>query len=89
MNELTIKPSGAVSLPDNDQWCGRFQIRSSSSNRLYIIAKNKKTGRYGCSCPAYRTRRYCKHLTSGCGLSLSEIHGNGAIEQRPSQKKLK
>jgi hypothetical protein len=89
MKLTVIPPRGSLCLPDNDQWRNRFEIHSSSSNRIYIIAENKKTGKYGCSCPAYRTRRYCKHLLQGCGLRLSDIHGNGAIENnRPGQKKL-
>lgn len=49
-------------LPDNDQWGNRFEIESESSDRIYIVAQNKSTGVWGCSCPAWRTRRYCKHL---------------------------
>ncbi len=80
------RPYGSISLPDNDQWTERFEIRSETSGRIYIIAKNKKTGQYGCSCPGYRRARNgvrcCKHLTQGCGLSLSEIHGNALTDQR-------
>lgn len=68
-------PSGAIALPDNEQWDHRFQIRSASSNRLYTVARNKKSGKYGCSCPGYLTKRKCKHLIQGCGLSESQIHG--------------
>ena len=55
-------PNDSVSLPPNDQWTNRFEVRSSSSNRKYVIAQNKKKGHFGCSCPSYRVRRYCKHL---------------------------
>lgn len=90
MNAIAIrKPYGAISLPDNDQWMERFSIRSESSDRLYIIAKNKKSGKFACSCPSYRVRRYCKHLTSGCGLSLSEIHGNALTDKRPVRKAIR
>ena len=65
------KPAGSVSLPDNDQWQLRFEIRSESSGRVYIVAQNKKHLHWGCSCPAYRTRRYCKHLTT-IGLPTHE-----------------
>lgn len=77
-----IKPKSAVALPDNDQWCERFEIRSESSNRIYIVAKNKKSGKYGCSCPGYLTKRKCKHLLDGCGLDSSEIHGSINIESK-------
>jgi hypothetical protein len=89
MNALVIRPYGAVSLPENSQWCERFSIRSESSNRLYIIAKNKKSGKYGCSCPSYRVRRWCKHLLDGCNLTPDQIHGNGITDQRPVRKVLK
>lgn len=80
MNSIAIRmPAGSVALPDNDQWTSRFQIRSESSNRIYVVAKNKKSGKFGCSCPAYCSRRYCKHLLDGCNLDPSEIHGNPAI----------
>jgi len=79
-NAISIrKPAGAVGLPDNDQWECRFEIRSESSNRVYIVSRNKKSKKWGCSCPGYLTKRKCKHLVDGCGLDLSEIHGNNKI----------
>jgi hypothetical protein len=64
-NELIIhKPEEAEYLPDKGDWTLRFPIPSGSSDRIYIVAKNKKTGLYGCSCMAYRTKRSCKHLES-------------------------
>jgi hypothetical protein len=51
-------------LPDNKQWTNRFQIRSETSDRIYIIAQNKKKRHFACSCPAFRTRRFCKHLSA-------------------------
>jgi hypothetical protein len=70
----------------------RFEIRSETSNRLYIVSRNKKSKKWGCSCPAYRTRRYCKHLLEGCQLSPSQIHENGMIgdgRTGPNPKKVK
>ena len=89
MNAIAIRPYGAISLADNRDWCERFEIRSSSSDRIYIIAKNKKSGQFGCSCPSYRVRRYCKHLLQGCGLSLSQIHGNALADKRPVRKAIR
>jgi hypothetical protein len=66
-------------LPDNDQWMNRFEVKSESSNRIYIVAQNKKSGKWGCSCPAYLTRRKCKHLVDGLGLPTAQIHGYGQI----------
>ena len=41
MSLVLHKPSGAVTLPDNDQWEHRFQIKSASSNSLYLVAHHK------------------------------------------------
>jgi len=49
-------------LPDNASHTHRMNIRSQTSNRLYIVARNKKTGEWGCSCPAWIHRRTCKHI---------------------------
>ena len=84
MNDLTIalphlNEEVVERLPDNAQWRLRFKIRSGSSNRVYIIAQNKATGQWGCSCPGYRRARggrKCKHLTDGCHLSIPQIYGN-------------
>jgi hypothetical protein len=51
-------------LPDNDQWTNRFEIKSESSNRIYVIAQNKSKRHWGCSCPSWRVRRSCKHLAA-------------------------
>jgi len=59
---VLYKPCGALTLPDNDQWTNRFEIQSETSDRLYTIAQNKAKKFWGCSCPAWRTRRRCKHL---------------------------
>lgn len=54
---------GSTLLPDSDRWTNRFQIRSESSDRLYIIAQQRADGEWGCSCPGWRHHRRCKHLT--------------------------
>lgn len=54
---------GSTLLPDNPQWTNRFQIKSGSSDRLYIIAQQRTDGVWGCSCPGWRHHRRCKHLT--------------------------
>jgi hypothetical protein len=57
-------PRDALTLPDGDQWQNRFEIHSETSNRVYIIAQNKAKKHWACSCPSYKTRRYCNHLTA-------------------------
>ena len=34
------------------------------ATRSYIIAQNRKTGEWGCSCRGYTMNRQCKHLGS-------------------------
>ena len=67
-------PPGTNKLPDNDQWTNRFEIRSESSDRVYIVAQHKGKGHWGCSCPGWRTRRKCKHLTALGLPALEEPH---------------
>jgi hypothetical protein len=62
-NELEVITVDESSLlPDNTQWENRFEIRSETSERLYTIAQHKTKRHWGCSCPAWRIRRKCKHL---------------------------
>lgn len=61
-NKLTLRIPREVALPDNSQWTNRFEINSESSDRVYIVSQNKQKRYWGCSCPAWRVRRYCKHL---------------------------
>ena len=58
---IHIQP-GTVTLPDNNQWTNRFEIHSSTSNKIYTIAQNK-TGRWwGCSCFGWKRHKHCHHL---------------------------
>lgn len=70
-NEITLRIRYEVTLPDNDQWQHRFEIRSSSSDRIYVIAQNIKKRHWGCSCMAYKRWRHCKHLEQ-IGLPAKE-----------------
>jgi hypothetical protein len=58
----SIRISKELALPDTDQWQFRFNVRSETSNRLYTIAQNIKKRHWGCSCPAWKRYRHCKHL---------------------------
>lgn len=64
MSDIPIlrKPVGSIALEDNDQWCNRFEVRSETSSRVYIIAQHKKKLHFACSCPGWRRYRHCKHL---------------------------
>src|SRR5437588_13120699 len=43
-------------------WINRVEIRSETSDRLYVVSQHAARRYWGCSCPAWRTRRRCKHL---------------------------
>lgn len=73
-------PRSAVMLPNNDQWENRFEIRSESSNRVYVVAQNIKRRHWGCSCPSYRVRRTCKHLRA-IGLPENEAPYEAKLSQ--------
>lgn len=64
MNPIQIYVRKEVMLPNNDQWEHRFEIKSETSDRVYIIAQNIKKRFWACSCPAWRTHRKCKHLSA-------------------------
>ena len=65
------KPYGSIALPDNDQWQYRFEIRSQTSDRVYIVAQNKKKKHWSCGCPGWKRHRTCKHLQN-IGLPTHE-----------------
>ncbi len=56
--------SQQAALPDKNQWTNRFEIHSETSDRVYVIAQHKDLKHWGCSCPAWRVHRKCKHLSS-------------------------
>lgn len=64
MTKMTVvtRPAGSVKLPDNAQYTNRFEIRSSSSNRIYVIAQSKSGRWWACSCPGWIRHKDCKHL---------------------------
>lgn len=78
-NLPTIYVEKGLILPDNDQWQFRFEVKSESSDRIYIIAQNKNKKHWGCSCMGYRRFRKCKHLES-IGLPTHERPYEAKIE---------
>lgn len=66
-----ILPTDASKLADLDGWIHRFEIRSGSSSKLYVIAQHLEKRHWGCSCPGWRNRRDCKHLRE-LGLPSAE-----------------
>jgi hypothetical protein len=69
---------GKHKLDDNALWTNRFEIESETSDRVYTVAQNKKTGEWGCDCPGWRNARNgvrsCKHLRSLGLLGDPEQH---------------
>jgi hypothetical protein len=59
---LTVYVPRDGALPPNTLWENRFEIKSESSERIYVVAQNKQKRFWGCSCPAWRIHRHCKHL---------------------------
>lgn len=60
--EKIAKQIGSTLLPDNKQWTNRFEVKSASSSRMYVIAQQRADGVWGCSCPGWTHHRKCKHL---------------------------
>lgn len=66
---------GGDILPDNDSHQYRFNIKSESGSRLYVVAQRKHgehTGRWECSCMGWIRHRRCKHLEA-MGTQLRAI----------------
>jgi hypothetical protein len=55
----------------NNQWINRIEIKSETSNRVYVVAQHAEKRSWGCSCPGWRRHHHCKHLER-LGLPSSE-----------------
>lgn len=68
---------GGELLEDAKGWHNRFQVKSATSSRLYVIAQRDTDDTWGCSCPGWRHHRRCKHLTDVlrrlAGVAVSAI----------------
>jgi hypothetical protein len=53
---------GLIRLEDNKTHTNRFEIKSESSDRVYIVAQKKGATEWQCSCPGWIFHRNCKHL---------------------------
>ena len=71
--QVYLKSKGLTVLEDNNQYKNRFEIKSESSNRLYVIAQRVSDGELCCSCMGWRRARTdgeggyyrkCKHTTT-------------------------
>jgi len=59
-----LQISGYTLLEDNRSHTNRFNVRSETSDSLYVVAQNKSTGEWGCSCQGWIRYRRCKHLAN-------------------------
>ena len=64
-------PRNSAKLPDNAAYTNRFEIRSQSSDAVYVIAQSKSGRWWSCSCFGWIRHKHCKHLES---LSLPGHH---------------
>lgn len=60
---------GLTILEDNKTHMNRMEVRSESSNRLYVVSQAKASGEWQCSCPGWVMKRPgkprgCKHLNA-------------------------
>ncbi|HZY83671.1 MAG TPA: hypothetical protein VFE78_02465 [Gemmataceae bacterium] len=55
----------------SDQWVNRTEIRSESSDRVYVVSQHAMKRYLACSCPGWRAHRRCKHLAQ-LGLPAGE-----------------
>lgn len=85
-----LQRSGEIEslLPDNDRYTNRFNIKSESSNRLYVVAQNKANGQWSCSCMGWIRYRKCKHLGTLQPL-LTDVSGSMSSNNSSPKKKVK
>jgi hypothetical protein len=63
MSNISIfQKQGIQLLPDNKSHELRFEVKSESSNNLYVIARNKSNKKWSCGCRGWIRHRHCKHL---------------------------
>jgi hypothetical protein len=65
-------------------WINRMEIKSETSNRIYVIAQHAEKRYWGCSCPGWRRHRHCKHLKQ---LGLPSAEEPFEVEEDHTKKK--
>ena len=68
-------------MSENNNWINQIEIRSETSERLYVVSQHATKRYWGCSCPGWRAHRKCKHLERlglPCGEQPFEIEKDHA-----------
>ena len=76
---VTIHISKELRLPDDKTYENKFNVKSESSGRLYVVSQHIAKRHWCCSCPSWITRRKCKHLTA-IGVPNNEVPYEAKIE---------
>jgi hypothetical protein len=86
---IAANRSGAVILPDAKGWINRLQIRSETSNNLYVVAQRATSGEWGCSCRGWIRHRTCKHLKAISPYLISAPASTPKPAALPAPKKVR
>jgi len=83
---------GGELLPDNSQYTNRMHIKSSSSDKLYVVAQNKSSGDWSCGCPGWIFKkknqdRTCKHMKTIMPL-IAQATAQGKISLQPHPEEI-
>jgi hypothetical protein len=71
-------------MAENTTWINRLEIKSATSNRVYVVSQHATKRYWGCSCPGWRAQRRCKHLER---LGLPGSEEPFEIEKNHAKKK--
>ncbi len=64
MPNIIRLPRNTALLPDNANYVNRFEIRSESSDRVYVVAQSRNGRWWSCGCHGWIRYKRCKHLTA-------------------------
>ena len=92
-NLALVAQLGATLLPDTKTHVTRTEIRSETSNRLYIVSQAAKSGEWQCSCPGWIYKkagqpRACKHLSAMVPLLTAGATPAAAVAAPKAEAKL-